>query len=180
MSCNYYYFAASLPMLTFGTRPPFSNEDFLESCNEQLSRRDREVIKNALLTPPDTIKKNNSALASWVDFEDASRNELVNFRAKKLGRDPRKYFRGEYVPDPYIAAMIVSAVQADNPLLVERRIDLARWEKLEELELEHYFDLQFLIVYFLKLQILNKWDSIRAEKGRAVLDELLKPEEINR
>jgi len=65
-------------------------------------------------------------------------------------------------------------------LLVERRIDLARWEKLEELELQHYFDLQFLIVYYLKLQILNKWDSIRAEKGRAVLDELLKPEEINR
>jgi len=76
--------------------------------------------------------------------------------------------------------MVVSAAQADNPLLVERRIDLARWEKLEELELQHYFDLQFLIVYYLKLQILNKWDSIRAEKGRAVLDELLKPEEINR
>ncbi len=180
MSRNYYYFAATLPMLTFGTRPPCSNKDFLASCTEYLSRGDREVIENSLLTPPEEDGKKNSTLSRWIDFENASRNELVNFRAKKLGRDAGKYFRGEYVPDPYIAAMVVSAAQADNPLLVERRIDLARWEKLEELELQHYFDLQFLIVYYLKLQILNKWDSIRAEKGRAVLDELLKPEEINR
>ena len=180
MSRNYYYFAATLPMLTFGTRPPFSNEDFLESCDEHLHRGDLEIIKSSLLMPGDNIRKKNSTLSRWIDFEDASRNELVNFRAKKLGRDPGRYFRGEYVPDPYIAAMVVSAAQADNPLLVERRIDLARWEKLEEIELQHYFDLQFLIVYYLKLQILNKWDSIRAEKGRAVLDELLKPEEINR
>ncbi len=180
MSRNYYYFAATLPMLTFGTPPPLSNEDFLANCNESLCRGDLEIIKGALLTPSSEIKKKNSALTRWIDYEDAFRNELVNFRAKKLGRDPGGYFRGEYVPDPYIAAMVVSAAQADNPLLVERRIDLARWEKLEEIELQHYFDLQFLIVYYLKLQILNKWDSIRAEKGRAVLDELLKPEEINR
>ncbi|MEA1927875.1 MAG: DUF2764 family protein [Candidatus Auribacterota bacterium] len=180
MSRNYYYFAATLPMLTFGTRPPMSSEDFLEKCDEYLSRGDREVISNALLMPPDTITKKNTVLNRWIAFENASRNELVNFRAKKLGRDPGEYFRGEYVPNPYIAALVVSAAQADNPLLVERRIDLARWEKLDEIELQHYFDLQFLIVYYLKLQILNKWDSIRAEKGRAVLDELLKPEEIKR
>lgn len=180
MSRNYYYFAATLPMLTFGTRPPMSNQEFLERCNDQLRQADLELIKKALLIPPKEIKKTNSTLSSWTEFEDASRNELVNYRAKKLGRDPAVYFRGAYMPNPHIVAMISLAAQAENPLMVERRLDLSRWEKLEEIELLHYFDLQFLIVYYLKLQILNKWASIRAEKGRAVLDALLKPEEIDR
>ncbi len=175
MSHNYYYFAASLPMLSFGVRPPMANEEFISLSAEYLSRGDLKIIKNALLVPTEKDGRGQSTLLRWVEFEDALRNELVNFRAKKLGRDPREYFLGAYVPDPYIAAVIAEAAEAESPLLVQRRIDLTRWDKMEELELFHYFDLQFLIVFYLKLQILNKWDSIRAEKGRAVLDRLLQP-----
>jgi len=175
MSHKYYYFVASLPMLSFGVRPPMANEEFISFLEEFLTPGDLRIIKNALLIPARKDGQGQSTLLRWMEFEDALRNELVNFRAKKLGRDPREYFRGAYIPDPYIAAVIAEAAGTDSPLLVERKIDLARWEKLGELELFHYFDLQFLIVFYLKLQILNKWDSIRAEKGRAVLDRLLQP-----
>ena len=181
MSRKYYYFAASLPMLLFDIKPQLSNEDFLSVSSEFLTRGDQKIMKNTLLVPEEGDGMNQSALIQWLGFEDALRNELVKFRAKKLGRDPREFYRGEYIPDPYLAAMINEAAGAENPLLVERRIDLARWEKLEEIELQHYFDLHFLVVYFLKLQIINKWSDIRAEKGKVVLDELLKPEkELNR
>ncbi|MDP8214929.1 MAG: DUF2764 family protein [Candidatus Euphemobacter frigidus] len=175
MSRKYYYFAASLPMLSFGLRPQLSNEDFLSVSSDFLTRGDQEIIKNTMLVPEKRDGMNVSALIQWVRFEDALRNELVKYRAKKLGRDPREFYRGEYIPDPYLAAIINEAAGAENPLLVERRIDLIRWERLDEMELQHYFDLDFLIIYFLKLQILNKWNDIRAEKGRAILDELLKP-----
>ncbi|MFH1038545.1 MAG: DUF2764 family protein [PVC group bacterium] len=175
MNRNYYYFSATLPMLSFGIRPQVSNESFLMTASEHLTRRDFRIINNARLVPPESDGGGESALEEWIAFENSLRNELVNIRAKKMGRDPKEYFRGDYMPDPYIAAMLQEAAGADNPLMVERRIDLARWEKLGEIELQHYFDLQFLVVYFLKLQILNKWSSIREEKGMIKLDELLKP-----
>ncbi len=175
MSRNYYYFAASLPMLSFGTKPPLADERFLELADEFLSPRDIGAIANARLIPPEKDGKGQPALLEWLKFENSLLNETVKFRAKKFGRDPNDYYRGDYVPDPYLAVLVAEAAGEDDPLQVERRIDLARWEKLEEIELLHYFDLHFLVVYFLKLQLLNKWQAIREEKGRAVLDELINP-----
>ncbi len=175
MSRNYYYFAASLPMLTFGTRPPLADDKFLEQAGEFLSPGDAEVLANARLLPPEEDGKGVSALSEWLRFENSLLNESAKFRAKKFNRDPNEFYRGDYVPDPYLAALVTEAAGEADPLQVERRIDLARWEKLEEIELQHYFDLHFLIVYFLKLQLLNKWQSIREEKGREVLDELINP-----
>lgn len=175
MSRNYYYFAATLPMLSFGTKPPLADESFLAQAAEFLTPGDAEVIANARLLPPEKDGKGEKALGEWLEFENALLNEIARLRAKKFGRDPRDYYRGDYVPDPYLAVLAAEAAGEDDPLQVERRIDLARWEKLEEIELQHYFDLHFLIVYFLKLQLLNKWQSIREEKGREVLDELINP-----
>lgn len=175
MSRNYYYFAATLPMLSFGTRPPISAERFLEQAEEFLSPRDVAAIANARLLPPEKDGKGEAALREWIQFENSLRNEVARFRAKKFARGSNDCCRGDYVPDLSLAALVAEAAGEDDPLQVERRIDLARWEKLEEIELLHYFDLHFLIVYFLKLQLLNKWQSIREEQGRAVLEELINP-----
>lgn len=173
MSRNYYYFAATLPMLSFGTKPPQANDAFLEQAEEFLSPRDAGLLAKARLLPSEQDAKGEKALVEWIRFENALRNETVRFRAKKFHSTPEDFYRGDYLPDPYLLALVAEAAGEDNPLQVERRIDLARWEKLEELERQHYFDLHFLIIYFLKLQLLNKWQSIRPEKGRAVLDELI-------
>lgn len=173
MSRHYYYFSATLPALYFGTKPPISDESFLEQAEEFLSPGDARVIAGARLVPPEADGRGRASLEEWLKFENSLRNETARFRGKKLSRDPREYYRGDYVPDPYLAALVAEAAGEEDPLQVERRIDLARWEKLEEIELFHYFDLQFLIVYFLKLQLLNKWQAIRDEKGRAVLEEMI-------
>lgn len=175
MSRNYYYFSATLPLLKFGTKPPISDRVFLEQAAVFLSPGDARVIGHARLVPPKEDGLGQPALKEWLEFENSLRNETARYRAKKLNRDPREYFRGDYVPDPSLAVLVAEAAGEEDPLQVERRIDLARWEKLEEIELLHYFDLHFLIVYFLKLQLLNKWQAIRDEKGRAVLDEMINP-----
>jgi len=175
MSRNYYYFAATLPLLHFGSKTTISDEEFLEQASEFLSPADARSIANARLVPPEEDGRGQAALEEWLKFENSLRNETARFRGKRIKRDPREYYRGEYVPDPQLAALVAEAAGEEDPLQVERRIDLARWEKLEEIELLHYFDLHFLIVYFLKLQLLNKWQAIRDEKGREVLDEMINP-----
>ncbi len=173
MSRNYYYFAATLPMLSFGTKPPQTNDAFLKRAIEFLSPRDAGVLAKARLLPSEPDTKGERALVEWIRFENSLRNETARFRAKKFRLTPDDFYRGDHLPDPHLLALVAEAAGEANPLQVERRIDLVRWEKLEELERQHYFDLHFLIIYFLKLQLLNKWQAIRPEKGRAVLDEMI-------
>jgi hypothetical protein len=53
-------------------------------------------------------------------------------------------------------------------------LDEARWRMLEELCVGHYFDLDFLIIYALKLLILERWQRIRTADGGRLLEEVLR------
>jgi flagellar motor switch/type III secretory pathway protein FliN len=52
-----------------------------------------------------------------------------------------------------------------TPLEKEIQIMKYQWEKLEELSIGHYADLEALITYKVKLMILLRWWSFHAEKG---------------
>ena len=47
-----------------------------------------------------------------------------------------------------------------------------RWQFIENLEGGHIFDLEALILYFLKLQIQKRLFTFNKEKGEAIFDEL--------
>ena len=49
-----------------------------------------------------------------------------------------------------------------------------RWEFIEQEEAGHYFDLDFLILYFLKLQILERLVSFDKKKGQDRFESLTK------
>ena len=169
----YYYLCASMPMLSFGTKPPMSNEEFITYSCGHLTDSDLEALKKAVLSTQPDIGKSQTVLKQWNDFEVSLRNEIVISRAKKMRKDSSDYIRGEYVHEPRLAAIITEAFGESTPLEVEKRMDLARWDKLEDIGSQHYFDLSFLIVYYLKLQLVNKWHNIVTEKGEEILEELL-------
>jgi hypothetical protein len=64
------------------------------------------------------------------------------------------------------------AFQATSPLDAESVLNKARWEYLELLETGNYFNLSKLIIYFLKLQVLQRKMEIDKEKGKAVFTEV--------
>ena len=59
-----------------------------------------------------------------------------------------------------------------DPLEAELYLDRIRWEKLEELEKNHYFDITYLVAYALKLQILERWDRINSIGGDEAMQKL--------
>ena len=67
----------------------------------------------------------------------------------------------------------VSMVKEGNPLEVEKRLLVHRWHFLEGMEKEHHFDFGFLIIYFLKLQILQKLSVFNKEKGVEVFKDII-------
>ena len=173
MDRSYYYLCASMPMLNFGTKPPMSNEEFIASSDGQLTDSDLEALKKSVLNPQSGIGRSQTVLKKWNDFEISLRNEIVISRAKKMRKDSADYIRGDYVPEPGLAVLITEAFAEGTPLELAKRMDLARWDKLEEIGGQHYFNLSFLIVYYLKLQLVNKWHNIITEKGEEILEELL-------
>ena len=170
---QYYYLVSSLAMLEFGTKPPISYGDFLRRCEEQLSTSHMKVIERTTILPCEDIKDLSLTLKEWRRFDTSLRNELARFRASKKSKDPVKYIRGEDSPDPFVSGLAHWAVSQDSPLEAELYLDRIRWDKIEELQKGHYFDIDYLILYALKLQILKRWQGIRSGSGREVLKEVL-------
>jgi hypothetical protein len=48
MNRSYYYFAASLPMLLWGGKVPFSLADFLSDCQRLLEETDYALVRRLL------------------------------------------------------------------------------------------------------------------------------------
>lgn len=178
MKSYYYYLISSLPMLQFGMKSPIAYSDFLECCETQLTGHDMDIIKRALITPPETKEDKSPALREWKEFDTLLRNELTRSRAAKRAKDPLHYIRGEDTHDPFIAQFSHWAIGQESLLEAELYLDRARWEKIDELSKGHYFDIDFLIAYSLKLQILERWNNINSGSPTQALQELLAMEHI--
>lgn len=170
---SYYYLVSSLPMLFFGAKPPFSFEGFLDKCRDFISLRDMDVLEGISLQS-DGIKNERFALVGrWRDFERDLRNELVKIRAHRMHIDADKYLR----QPGYVSLQTVQALTAvsriPSMLDSEKALDQLRWDFLEESGQGHYFDLEFLVVYGLKLRLLEKWQRIDTADKAGLLAEVL-------
>ncbi len=169
---NYYvYLVSSLPMPHFGARPPFSFLRFLEICQDKISQEDMDIIR--LTTDAYTYQGSQPTLKKWQAFECALRNELVKIRASRKHLEPLKYLRGDAYIEPHIAQIAMTAHRAPSILEAERILDQGRWYMLGELSVGHYFDLDTLIIYALKLLILERWEKINSADKSLLLQEVL-------
>lgn len=172
MPSYYIYLISSLPMLHFPSKPPFSFERFIEICADKISQDDIDLLKlvregRVYAGPQATLKK-------WRAFDTALRNELVKIRASRKHLDPLKYLRGEDYIEPYISRIAMAAYRNPSIMEAERLLDQEKWRCLDELALGHYFDLDFLIVYALKLLILERWERINSADKSLLLKEALR------
>jgi hypothetical protein len=174
MADFYPYLVASLPMLHFEMKPPFSFERFLDICCPLIPEKDCRVLRN-LPHPEQYLKKEKRlpVIQRWIEFDGALRNELVKIRATKKHLDPAVYLRhsgsGGSSPVPAVLAANINTSVLD----AEKILDETRWKALEDLAAGHYFDLDFLITYAGKLLILERWENIRNADGAILLEQAL-------
>ncbi|MFH0936022.1 MAG: DUF2764 family protein [Candidatus Omnitrophota bacterium] len=158
-------------MLHFGAKPPFTFAKFLEICQDKIPESDAGIIKS--LAEGYASEVSHPALKRWRDFDTGLRNELVKIRAARKHVDYLKYIRGDEYIEPYITHIAMSAYRAPSIPEAERLLDWERWRILDELAAGHYFDLDFLIIYALKLLILERWERINSADKPRLLEEVL-------
>ncbi|OQX85433.1 MAG: hypothetical protein B6D55_07450 [Candidatus Omnitrophica bacterium 4484_70.2] len=76
--------------------------------------------------------------------------------------------------DYSLPEILKSLGKEDTPLEIEKYLLQLRWRFIEEKEVGHYFDLSFLILYFLKIQILERLFTFNKEKGKVKFNLLCK------
>ncbi len=151
---KYYYFVAQLPMLFFGRETTMSIDYFLTEAQKWLAAKDFRILSQVDVDDFTLEGKFPGTLASYKKNESAIRDDIFNWRqAKKRDQD--------YKPTSFP----VSIIKDGNPLEIEIRLLQLKWNFIDEIEREHHFDLGFIILYYLKLQILRRLYTFNKEKG---------------
>jgi len=168
---SYYYFAATLPSLSFGAAaPPMPYAEFLDRASRFLSGKDLKTLSGARLSlaqdgsfPPAAAA--STLLTRYYRWELALRNELARLRAGRLQKPLERHLRpGEPEWDGAKAAQ--AAFQAEDPLQGELTIERERWAMIESLAVNKFFDMESLLAYGLLTQALERRARFAVERGQ--------------
>lgn len=167
---QYYFTVSSMPWLDFDSDPPLSMDTFNDVCESTLSEEDCKLVKKASLDDFD-FETGNPVLKRWTVFEQSLRNELAKTRGVHLGIDSQQYVR-QFIDDTTTPGIAAAAFKQETPLKTELHLLKERWTFLDELEAGHFFDVENLIVYSLRLQILERKAQFTIDEGNVNFTEI--------
>ena len=79
--------------------------------------------------------------------------------------------RGEL---PYIDAVIAAVNDESNLLEKEHKIDRIRWQQAVDLAAEDYFNVNAVLSYLVRINLVARWTQLDEARGRAMLGRLLR------
>ena len=159
----YGFLCASLPTLACGIPTEFSLDEF-----DGLAREALPVKEFDRLVSRDSGADKCAVYRSMRQFEEYLKLRIAGERQEKLGS-----FNPLPEPDELFSDVdfaLPAAAAADDPLERERMVDAICWQKIDELECEHQFDLDYLCCYRMRLSLLEKYRR-RAENNGTQLFE---------
>ncbi len=173
---QYYYLVATLPFLQYESEEFISSDEFLERCAQHCTASDAAVLHAVHYAPEHVESSPIAVLNSWYTFDRGLRNALVRLRSANLGEDMEKYLRvaedgGDGTHVGGVEELARNAMAESSPLRAEQALQRARWDMLDELEAGHFFDLEKLVVYLLKLRVLERNRKFNREDGLRVFEE---------
>lgn len=104
-----------------------------------------------------------SVISEFSQFMYSLKSELRQFRMTRKLDSSSAAKAYELLPEPL-----------ENPLKAEKQLLQIQWQKLEDLSLDHFSDFSALLLYKLKLQLLERWWSFNREIGLKKLEDCTK------
>ena len=192
---NYEYIVASLPDITtgwkFGEKTP---EDYIEEIVSLCSNKDRETITFLMDGYCDeklnaefyceALQHKNEFIREFFLFDLNVRNAKVKYLNKALGREADRdvlTFGEDAAPKVLEAtekefeeAAALEAVFAQADILSrERGIDDLMWDKISNLTTFNYFDINAILGFITKLNIVARWFRLDEQTGREMFKQLV-------
>ena len=160
---KYYYTVASLPLLFYEEDLSIDIEQFISICEREISGENIELLRAASAGATPAEESTEPTYRQWSAWERQLRFEIAKIRAQSLGKELS-------IEEPedvaYETARIArEASVQDSPLQAEFFLTRARWDFLDSLEIGHYFDMDKLVIYALKLRLLTRKALFKQELG---------------
>lgn len=147
--------------------PSLSVREFLAVCRRHVSPPEFEQLASARIEDHETPAA-TPVYAAWRAFDADLREQLLVLRATALGWDAEEFTRRD---EPVLVTELVrAAFEAPNPLHAERMLFELRWRCLDELDRAYFMRLENLLVYALKLQLIEQRLAASRERGQRALD----------
>lgn len=135
-------------------------------------------------------KSRSKFLREWSRFDLALRNVSAALASRRRGVPASGAVVGEddvaavlsrsSAPDfglkgevDYIDRVMAATEQGGDLMAKERTIDEIRWEMADELAALNYFDIDFLLGYLAKINIIHRWATLDPQRGGEMLKRLL-------
>lgn len=129
-------------------------------------------------------------LRAWSEFDLTLRNVMAALAARAASRPVEEVvvgggdvaeqlqrssaadfgLRGEL---PFIDSVIAAMNDEANLMEKERKIDLVRWEEASELATFDYFNINAILSYLVRINIVARWARLDAARGREMFNRLL-------
>lgn len=183
---NYEYIVASMPDIrpgwNFGDKGP---DVYIGEIRELCSDRDRELV-DLLLSGYDDSNLNeefyrkvtahrNRFIREYFSFDMNVRNMKVQYLNRSLGRPAEKDVMvlseepAEFGEAPAVAAVL----SKEDILSRERGLDDIMWEKIDSITTFDYFDIEAILGFIAKLQIVARWFRLDEQQGREMFRKLV-------
>ena len=192
---NYEYIIASLPDITtgyrFGEKTP---DDYIEEIVSLCSEKDKATIAflmdgykdenlNAEFYSTALLHK-NAFIREYFRFDLNVRNAKVRYLNRALCRPADKDVLTfgedaspkvqEFLKEDFAEAVALEAVFSQKDILSrERGIDDLMWEKISSLTLFNYFDINVILAFITKLNIVARWFRLDEQAGREMFKKLV-------
>ena len=192
---NYEYIVASLPDITtgwkFGEKGP---EDYIEEIVSLCSDKDRQLIEFLMSGYLEenlnagfygkALTHKDAFIREYFRFDLNVRNAKVKYLNKALGRDAEKdvLLFGEDTTQAVLdaaaeefeeAADLETILNTGDILSRERGIDDLMWEKIDSLTTFNYFDIDAILGFITKLNIVARWYRLDEQTGREMFKRLV-------
>lgn len=129
-------------------------------------------------------------LRAWAEFDRTLRNITAATAARALGRPIEEVTvgEGEIVEQlrrssasdfglrgelSWLDALLAALGEEQNLVEKEHRIDLVRWNEAEALSTFDYFDINAVIAYLVRINIVARWSALDPARGRALFERLM-------
>ena len=129
-------------------------------------------------------------LREWAAFDRTLRNISAVAVARATGREAKSVTvgKGDVVAQlqrssaadfglrgelQYIDAVIAAVNDEQNIVEKEHKIDLIRWEQAVDLAARDYFDINAILSYLVRVNIVARWALLDKKRGRAMFERIM-------
>ena len=168
-------------------------KDYAATESEETEGVDLSLgFERALLTAyyEECARSKSRFVRQWSEFDRTLRNVAAAAVARSKDRrvDSVTVGKGDVVAQlqrssaadfglrgelTYVDAILAAVNDEQNMVEKEHKIDLIRWEHAGELASSDYFNINAILSYLVKINIVARWSQLDPKRGRALLDRIM-------